>query len=418
VNRGEISAEERTGAAVRSLFLGLLFWSIGVQVNEIIASLGLVITGLTVAVIWLREPGSRRLGGGIRRWWPLALFLIWAIVAPALAGRPPTATGLARAMDWLLIPFAAYAVGALPERHRKWIAVAGAAVFLFSCALAALQHSGLWPSPSTFERLSWMRIPFYRVYEPVPGAEGQFMGGGLLFHRLKFAHVGGLTVLAFLALGLVDWERLRSLWLATSAVGFLSVLAFPYARAASVALVLSASMALALSGLKNPRARVAAFALAAVTLGAISAYRPLRERFLYGLTSTGSGDRKEILSTGFRAVAEHPFAGVGLGQFRPSYFSSASTPQNVIDNPGKAHNEFLSIAAETGLPGLALFLLLLGWLARLFNPRQPLGIFGLSALAFFCIVSLAHDPLIHAPFSMALSLAFGAASARTPMSRR
>jgi O-antigen ligase len=420
-NQGIASASAVTSPATntaRWLFAGLLLWSTGVLVNETLASLGVIATGLGVAAIWFQEGAKPRIGERLRAWWPLLLFLAWAIAAPAMAGRLPTATGLARAIDWLLIPFAAYAVRVLPERHRRAIVIAAAVVFLLSCAMAALQHFGRWPSLSTFERFSWTRIPFHRVYEAVPGAQGRFMAGGLLFHRLKFAHVGGLWVLAFLVLGLVARGWVRALALSTSAIGFLSVLVFPYARAASVALLVSGSLGLALIGISRPRVRIAALAIAGLTLAGVSAYRPMRDRFVAGLTSAGSGHRGEILSTGLRAVAEHPIAGLGLGHFRPSYFGSASTPQEVIDNPGKAHNEFLSIAAETGIPGLALFLFLLGWLARSFNPRDPSGVFGLSALTFFFILSLAHDPLIHAPFSMALSLSLGAASARAPMSRR
>ena len=405
-------------AAARWLFAGLLLWGVGVQVIEILASLGMIVCGLSVAAICLRKRSRKEIGELLFAWWPLALFFVWAIGGPALAGRLPTPTGFARAFDWLLIPFAACAVRALPERQLKTIALICAWVFLVSCAVAALQAFGIWPSLSSFERFSWTRIGFHRVYEAVPDAQGRFMAGGLLFHRLKFAHVGGLWVLGFLVLGAADRGRARAFWWATSAIGFVSILAFPYARAASLALVLSASLTLALIGTSRHRAGLAAFVLATLTVAAVFAYRPTRERFLTGLTSSGSGDRREILFTGVRAVTEHPIAGVGLGQFRPSYFGSATTPQYVLDNPGKAHNQFLSMAAEIGIPGGLLFLLLLIWLGRSFNPRDPLGLFGLSALAFFALLSLAHDPLIHAPFSMALSLSFGVASARAPMSRR
>ncbi len=420
MNKDEVASKVAvTDAAANWFFAGLLLWSVGVQVNETLATVGMITTVLGVWAIWLREPQVARVEGErLRAWWPLGLFVAWAIAAPALAGRLPTATGLARIVDWLLIPFAAFAVRSLPTRHRNKIATICALVFLLSCALAAMQNFGLWPSRSAFERFSWTRIPFYRVYEPVRETEGRFMAGGLLFHRLKFAHVGGLYVLAFLVLGLSARARLRAFWLATSAVGFLSVLAFPYARAASVALALSTGVALALIRSSHRRAPIAAFIVAALILVAAFAYRPMRERFLVGLTSAGSGDREEILSTGLRAVEEHPVVGVGLGQFRPSFFGSATTPKHVIENPGKAHNEFLSIAAETGVPGLLLFVFFLAWLGRSFDPRDPFGIFGLSALTFFSILSLAHDPLIHAPFSMALALSFAVASARAPMSRR
>lgn len=383
-----------------------------------VATLGLASTALGVLALYYGQGTRRPALEVLMPWWPLFLFVAWAVFAPAIAGRLPSPSGLARGIDWLFVPVAASAFGALDERARKSIAVVAGLVFLLSCALAALQHFGIWPGPATFGRLSWTRIPFHRVYESVPEAPGQFMAGGLLFHRLKFAHVGGLWVLAFLVFGLRAPARQRIASLLTAAIGFVSILAFPYARAASVALVVGACLALALVGLSSRRARIASLGIAALTFGGLAAYPPLRERFLVGLTASGSGDRAEILSTGVRAVAEHPIAGVGLGQFRPSYFAASTTPQHVIENPGKAHNQFLSMAAETGVPGMLLFVFMLVWLASFFNPRASSGIFGLSVLAFFVVLSLAHDPLIHAPFSMALCLALGVASARAPMSRR
>ena len=136
------------------LFAGLLLWSTGVQINEAVASLGLVFTALGVLALYQRrEPRAPELH--LRLWWPLLLFFGWAVAAPALAGRPPTAAGVARGIDWLFIPVAAIAVSALQQRQRHWILRVAGAVFLLSCALAALQHFGLWPTSAAFARLSW-----------------------------------------------------------------------------------------------------------------------------------------------------------------------------------------------------------------------------------------------------------------------
>jgi O-antigen ligase len=397
--------------------IGLALWGIGVQVNETLSTLGLAATALGAVIHWARRGKAAEAAPALRAWAALAVFLAWALAVPALAGHSPTWTGAARVLDWLGIPVAAYALRVLEPKSRTALAAICGATFLLSCAVAALQHFGVWPSPRAFEWWSWTRIPFGRVYEKVPQADGRFMAGGLLFHRLKFAHVGGLAVLAACVLGLAGRGALRALGLVCTAVGFISVLEFPYARTASVALLLSLCVALILS-LKGRRAALPTLAIATLAVVSILAYRPTRERFLVGLTPAGGGYRSEILSTGLRAVAEHPLAGAGLGRFRPSYFGSPETHPQVIENPGKAHNQFLSIAAELGIPGLLLFLLFLGRMARSFSPSEPLGVLGISCLVFFALVSLAHDPLIHPPFSMALALCMGAASARAPMSLR
>jgi hypothetical protein len=54
-------------------------------------------------------------------------------------------------------------------------------------------------------------------------------------------------------------------------------------------------------------------------------------------------------------VAENPLIGVG-----PLNFKALSTSYTGLDIANIAHNSFLEIAAEFGLPALAVFLLLLG----------------------------------------------------------
>ena len=76
------------------------------------------------------------------------------------------------------------------------------------------------------------------------------------------------------------------------------------------------------------------------------------------MSAKGSGDRDKILAAGLAAVGERPWAGVGLGRFRIAAFASEDTPQHVLDNTGKAHNQFLSMAAEVGIPGGLLFVAL------------------------------------------------------------
>ena len=66
--------------------------------------------------------------------------------------------------------------------------------------------------------------------------------------------------------------------------------------------------------------------------------------------------RSSIWAAGAELFREHPFVGVGAGAYLHSVRSSVVVP-NV------AHNTFLSITAELGLVGLAIFCALLGFLA-------------------------------------------------------
>ena len=76
--------------------------------------------------------------------------------------------------------------------------------------------------------------------------------------------------------------------------------------------------------------------------------------------------RVNIWAAGLRMVVDHPLIGVGYGQFSsyvPSYFQvlgSIPLDSGLRSAGSIAHNTFLSVAAELGLVGLTLYLLVLG----------------------------------------------------------
>ncbi len=416
----------------RALTMGFALWGVGVLSVEALASAGLVIC-CAVALLSIQyrretpvhpEPlGSARdrLRRGARAWlwsWaPLLAFVAWALLGPWLGGgRPPSGTGVARWADWLAIPLAASVWPALGPAARSRLAWILGATFALSCVVAGCQHFGVWPRPELFEPLAWTKFPFHRVYEPVPGAPGRFMAGGLLAHRLKFAHTGGLVVLAALIFGLRSTGRVRAAALGLAAVGTISVLVFPYARAAAAALLACLPVALALS-LRQRRKALAVGGLVLLAGVGVIALRPsVRERFLTSASAQGSGDRAFLLEAGANAVRAAPFTGVGAGRFRIREWAGPGAPAYVLENTGKAHNQLLSVAAEAGLPGLLLFVLALAALALRLRPVTPVRAVGLVALLHFLLLSLTHDPLYQAPYSMALALAlsFAASEGQRP----
>jgi len=403
----EAAAAQRHAWQIASVWM-LGLWGVGALANEAVASLGLAGCALLVGFDLVCSSQSvELLWHGVTRWWPLLAWTAWAIASPLLAGRTPSGTGVARVADWLALPCAAYLWGRLPDPSRVRLGLTWAAVFVVSCVCAGLQSFGLWPTPALFEHVSWLHVPFSRVYEPA-SAPGRFMGGGLLFHRLKFAHVGGLAVLAATLVALSAHGRIRAAAFAVAAVGVFSIGAFSFARTALVALAVSLAAAL-LIALPRRRALALSLGMFALVLAALVATPSLRARFGSTLGDEGSGARTALWETGLRAVQAHPLLGVGAGRFRPGLFSTEGTPPAVRSNAGKSHNQFLSLAAEEGLPGLALFVLWLAMLGRHFwsaEHPQPLG---MSALLFFILLSGLHDPLFQACFSMGLVLVLGLA---------
>jgi len=238
------------------------------------------------------------------------------------------------------------------------------------------------------------------------------MGGGLLFHRLKFAHVAGLGAIWALAVALRLKGRAQVAALGVCVLTLLSVLVFPYARAASAAL----GVALALMLLRERRHRRLALgfggAFALVLVLVLSLHGSFRARLLSAATDRGSGDRHELVAAGLRAVRTHPLVGTGLGHFRVGEWARPEAPVSVREHRGKAHNLFLSAAAETGAVGLALLLVLLVWLVRrTAASAATLGGAGLATVAFLLLLGLVHDPLFHAEVSLAFMLCLGLALA-------
>ncbi|MGO9832049.1 MAG: O-antigen ligase family protein [Myxococcaceae bacterium] len=379
--------------------VGLLVWGVGVQLSEALGALGMVLSLLAVLPPW---PGWR---ARALRAWPLWGFILWCLVVPLVAGHVPTPGGAARILDWCFLPVAASALGQLGRPARRRLAMVVGAVFLLSCGAALCQHWGLWPVADTFARFRWTGLPFQRMYEPLPGEPTRYMAGGLLLHRLKFAHVGGLLVLAYLDVGLLRRNRAA---LALALAGALCVAWLPHARAASVALVVAMAVVLAL----RLSGRWRGWALVGVLLfgaGLLAGVGSLRVRFAQAATDEGSGDRRWLAQSAWRAVAEHPLAGVGLGRYHPALFASADTPEEVVRHAGKAHNQYLTLAAEAGVPAALLYVLVLAWCWRRVQPKWALGAAGRASVVFLALVSVLHDPLFHAEVSMAAVLALGLA---------
>ncbi|OJH39869.1 O-antigen ligase family protein [Cystobacter ferrugineus] len=388
----------------RVLFAFMLLWGVGCLFLEGLAAVGFAGSALGALVVARQEGVTVR--GAVRAWVPLGVFLAWALLIPTLAGHPPSGTGVARLLDFVGIPVAAVAFSFLSDARRMRLAWVLGGLFLVSCAVAGLQHFGVWPPLETWAPLAWTRLPFERVYEPVVGAEHRFMAGGLLFHRLKFSHIGGMVAVFALGVGLRLRGRRQWAALAVAGVGLVSVGLFPYARAGSVALVVVMG-GVVLLGLPRRVALPTCAAVLTLAVLTLALNRPLRERFLDSGSDSGSGNRPALRETGLRAVRQHPVTGVGPGRFQARKYATPDMPEQAREHPGKSHNQYLSMAAETGVPGALLFVALLGWLAWRMPRGRPEGLGALGALGFFCLLSLLHDPLFHVQAAQALVLLLG-----------
>jgi O-antigen ligase len=129
-----------------------------------------------------------------------------------------------------------------------------------------------------------------------------------------------------------------------------------------------------------------------------AAPEPARER----VTTIGDGTgRTDIWTVAWRMVEDRPVTGVGAGNFRTSSIHYLIEPglirrdDFIVDRPQVAHNSYLHVLAELGVPGLALFLTILAvclscaWrAARLFARRNDAVLESLSRAVVLALLAL------------------------------
>ncbi|HVE87014.1 MAG TPA: O-antigen ligase family protein [Myxococcales bacterium] len=410
--------------ARRCVVVGLCLWGAGVQVGEALgaAGMGLAVVGL----IWGRAPWARlrELAPGadatvvpqagaapplpFRAYWPVWLFIGWALLAPLLAGGTPSSGGFFRVLDWGFVAVGAMAFAELDDRGRRAVCIACGAMLVASCAVAGLQFFGAWPSAEAMQPLKLLHPSYERVYEPASATStDHFMAGGLLFHRLKFAGVSGVLTLWAVALAARLRGRERVVAAAVAAVGLLSVLVFPVVRAGALALLAAAAVTAAIASGERRRVALALAGGLLVLGGAAVGLNPeMRARVAAATSLAGDEDRVYLRRAGMVALEKHPLVGLGAGRYHAIDYMDPGAPADVKEHRGKAHLQLLSIAIETGIPGAALFLGMLVWMAVRLWPR---GAAGLGVLVFLALMGLLHDPLFHPETSMAFAFALAAA---------
>ncbi|PSL56158.1 O-antigen ligase-like membrane protein [Saccharothrix carnea] len=148
---------------------------------------------------------------------------------------------------------------------------------------------------------------------------------------------------------------------AAAAVVLVAGAAATFSRGGALALTaavawLLARRALPLKALAGGVAALAVLGVAAVLLAGPELDRALREKS--HVAGTNVDTRELRWQAAARMVADHPALGVGPGGFRAGY-PAASNNAEIDEQTPVAHNMYLEVAAELGVPGFALFAALL-----------------------------------------------------------
>jgi O-antigen ligase len=132
------------------------------------------------------------------------------------------------------------------------------------------------------------------------------------------------------------------------------------------------------------RALIAVAAAIAVLAGIAVSAPQLRHSIQHhtstGLNSASSG-RFSLVANGLRIAQAHPVTGVGIGGFKRAYAERVHRFKSKEPKTAASHNTPVTVAAETGLVGLALFIALVGaFLTQAFR-RADRSLAGVASLA-------------------------------------
>jgi hypothetical protein len=370
---------------------------LGSEEANLLVPLYAVVGALALALAWqlLRGEGRMRELGPIA--WPLAAFLLWTGLT--LAWTIDLRKG-AIFLGAFILPFGLLAVGfaRLPWRGR-WLTWLWAA--LVGTALAyALVGGYQWVRRDVFwnpgVKIGNAYAPFFRVNSVFwdPSIYGRYLAVAIL-----------ATLTGVLLGGVARW-KLVGLFLVVLATW--AGLFFSFSQSSYVALATGVVVAAAVV---RGRRAVAGLVVLAVLVGLSSlAFPSVRHELVghgrSGLNAITSG-RANLVSQGIRIAAHHPVDGVGVGGFKKAYAERTGL-KGADPKKAASHTTPVTVAAEEGVPGLALLawlvlaslaVTLLG-LGRGFTSRVSLGA-GLVLLAI-AVHSLFYNAFFEDPMTWAV----------------
>lgn len=332
----------------------------------------------------------------------------WQAVSPLVA-RALGAPGLPPAALWLhcLDTAALAAAAALGAQVVRWtwpgaLFLAGG---LLSLALSVMQNRVAWSIP--VPRV--IRLPVDRVHETF-GGEDRYAAGGFFFHRLRLAHASVAALGPAVATALRPAPaRIRAL-AAALVVACVGCIVLSYARAA----LLTALLLVALASVvvtRSARVRTAVGALV-LALGLAALVSPGWHARLGAATENFvGGERALARGAGWDLVHQHPWLGVGFGNYRTAALDRASVTGITDQLSRDAHSIALTVWAETGLPGLGLWVLLHAALLRalLHRAREGNTVALGAALSWigYQTLGIAHYLPFHPSVALGFALVFG-----------
>ncbi len=290
------------------------------------------------------------------------------------------------------------------------------------------------------EHLSWVMSAFvlgaivstaYALLDPSGSGAGEYgrLAGGIGDANEEAAVLVAAIPLAVALAASSSRAWMRSLGLIGGVVCLIGVFA-TLSRGGLIALGVVLLSAVIFGGRWRARAGLLLLAAVLSTLAYYTVIAPLAA--LQRVTMTKSNGRLDIWHVGWRMVEAHPVRGVGAGNFQIAAVHYVQTPGSItsakliVDSPHVAHNVYLELLADLGIPGLLAFLGIAGFslLAGLRAARTfaRAGDSGLELTARCVVLALigflAADFFLSGEFSKQLWLTFAMCAALLGLARR
>ncbi|NOY88709.1 MAG: O-antigen ligase family protein [FCB group bacterium] len=281
----------------------------------------------------------------------IGLYIFWMLVA-ALAGKTPLKSVLMIKEEWLflIIPIGIYLFNKENYRQKLIIALAiGVGLISF---YGILQH---------FIGLHWFKSkPLYPAFDYGYRSQGTFS------HPLTFGNyyaTASAFFCAYLTYGWRSFSAQKRIYVGV--VSLLSVLVtlFSYSRGSILGLLVALFVLGVITGKKKI---IASFVILLMLSAIIVAVVPKVKNHIIVNTAKeiniyNEAGRFFIWDKSLKIIRHHPIFGVGQGNFYYEYLSYLRKDIPDYRKLTHAHDDFLNIAAISGIPGMIFFIGM--WLA-------------------------------------------------------
>jgi O-antigen ligase len=369
---------------------------IGVHVGDasskLLVPLYIVVLGAAIQLGWELATGDARSRELRAASWPLAAFVAWTGLS--LAWTNDVSAGAIEVLAFY-IPFTllALCIARLPwSRLGTRVLYAQVTVMAIIFAIVGFyqyETRDIFQNPKVIYANAY--APFFRVNSVFwdPSIYGRF---------LVLAVAPSIVLIALgrsLRVSLLATAAIIVIWLGL-------LISYSQSSFASLLIVVIGACFVAWRWRAFVAVVLAVAVLAGITVAQPQVRRSLQNHTTNGLNHATSG-RYDLVANGIRIAAHHPLLGVGVGGFKRAYADRVGFKGK---DPKKAasHNTPVTVAAETGILGLALFAwLVVALLALAIRRRRrsiPL-IAGLGIAAVLCH-SLFYNAFFEDPMTWAL----------------